>query len=93
MLSLPLTAPALVLGLVAGCFGLAWYLDMYEMVSKMNEKLPPSRRMSLTKFDSSVRRESKALYPNNRLVLHYDLCFAASGACFLAALPLWVFRR
>ena len=67
---------------------------MYEMVRKMNEKLPPLRRMSLTKFDSSVGRESMALYPNNRLVLHYDLCFAASGACFLAALPLWVvFRR
>ena len=93
MLSLPLTAPALVLGFVAGCFGLAWYLVMYEMVGKINEKLPPRPRMSLTKFDSSVRTESKALYPNNRLVLHYELCFAAPVACFLAALPLWVFRR
>jgi hypothetical protein len=91
MLSLPLTAPALVLGFVAGCFGLAWYLVTYEMVSKINEKLPSRPRMSLTKFDSSVRTESKALYANNRLVLHYDLCFAV--ACFLPALPLWVFRR
>ena len=93
MLGLPLTAPALVLGFVAGCFGLARYLVLYEMVRKMNEKLPPSRRMRLTKFDSSVRRESKALYTNNRLVLPYDLCFAASVVCFLAALLLWVFRR
>jgi hypothetical protein len=79
---LPLTAAALVLGFVAGCFGLARYLVMYEMVRKMNEKLPPSRRMSPTKFDLSVCRESKALYPNNWLVLHCDLYFAASVRAF-----------
>ena len=81
--------------IVGGCLGAsaAILLNIISliMIGKVNERVPPSGRISYLWWGSNVRRTFRHLYPRNRLVLLHDSCVVLMITSFVIVIRFWVF--
>ena len=59
----------------------------FVMIGKINERVPPSERISYIIWGTEVRRKYKELYPESHLTLLLGFCIFLMVACF--PLMLW----
>ena len=88
----PLTARAIILGLVFGSFAILANMISFIMIGKINERVPESERVSYFWWGTEVRKTFKRLYPESKLTLLLNLCVILMVVCFPMLLWIWVFN-
>jgi len=72
---------------LGGSFAILGNIIYFDMIGKINDRVPKGERVSYLLWGTEVRKKYKELYPTSRLSLLLNVCVAFMLVCF--PLMLW----